>query len=203
MKRLVLLLALATVAVGIFVGAAFAAQPQDRGVTVCVTSLDGFGPADINALKAQGVNANTIPGTFNLPPGLANQVIDSESGHAGQCQTDGGGDNGGGDNGGGNNGATKNAASHRPANGIFLCYSAFQTQPGVWGESQAKELYAEGYWFPYAIAGNVVGGTNIGRFNLVCNPAFAQSVGDSFVGGDGTVLGHSYARVFGLYPNLG
>jgi len=198
MKRFVLLLVLATMAVAVFLGAASAAKPPhpDPGVTVCVTSLDGFGPADTNALIAQGVNADTIPGTFNLPNGLAKQVIDSESGYAGRCQTDDG-------DGGGNNGATQNAASPRPDNRIFLCYSAFQTQPGVWLESQAKELYAEGYWLPYAIAGNVSGGTNIGRFHLVCNPAFTQSIGASFVGGDGTVLGHSYSSVFGLYADLG
>jgi hypothetical protein len=202
MKRLVLLLALATVAGGIFAGAAFATQQHpDAGVTVCVTSLDGFGPADINALEAHGVDASTIPGTFNLPNGLARQVIDSESGYAGQCETDGGGDSG--EGGGGDHGGGQSTVSPPPDNGIFLCYSAFQTQPGVWPESQAKELYAEGYWLPYAIAGNVVGGTDIGRFHLVCNPAFTQRVGDSFVGGDGTVLGRSYASVFGLYPNLG
>ncbi len=59
--------------------------------------------------------------------------------------------------------------------GIFLCYSKSQVIPGVWPTDVAKTLIAAGYWEAYAVPGNVVGGTNIGSFNLVCNPSAAQA----------------------------
>jgi hypothetical protein len=99
-------------------------------------------------------------------------------------------------------GACAPAFAPPPVN-IFLCYSVFQTEPGVWPKPQALALLAQGYWLAYAVPGNVPGGTNIGGFHLVCNLAAGQAVGDSFVGGDGTVLGPAYAGDAGLYPKIG
>jgi hypothetical protein len=95
------------------------------------------------------------------------------------------------------------AAEQRPENGIFLCYSTYQVTPGVWPEGQAKALVDDGYWLPYAVAGTDPGGTTLGAFHLVCNPAQTQSVGGTFVGGDGSVLGPVYRGTFGVYPVAG
>ncbi len=76
-------------------------------------------------------------------------------------------------------------------NSVFLCYSTYQVDPGVWKLSQAETLFKAGYWQPYAVAGNVVGGTNVGAYHLVCNLATGQSVPavHGYVGGGGTVVG--------------
>jgi hypothetical protein len=55
-----------------------------------------------------------------------------------------------------------------PEGGIFLCYSKYQTDPGVWAADQAQELLAAGYWKPVAVAG-IQSATTIGPFSLVCN----------------------------------
>lgn len=66
---------------------------------------------------------------------------------------------------------------------VFLCYSKWQVQPGVWPYHIAADLVAnEGYWLPYAVEGNVAFGTNIGGYHLVCNIASTQSLGDKLVG---------------------
>ena len=72
---------------------------------------------------------------------------------------------------------------------VFLCYSAFQTDPGVWPASEAAKLMAAGYWSPYAVKGNVSGGTNVGGYHLVCNLASGQAAGQQFASGDGFVPG--------------
>lgn len=96
------------------------------------------------------------------------------------------------------------AAGVTPPPGIFLCYSVDQTQPGVWPKDVAEVLLTQGYWLPYAVSGNQSGGTNLGSYNLVCNIAATQSVSDSYVGGDGTVLGPDYAgATVALYPKVG
>jgi len=88
--------------------------------------------------------------------------------------------------------------------GIFLCYSTSQSTPGVWPKPVADLLLKQGYWLPYAVPGDAAGGTNLGGFHLACNIAATQSVSDSFVGGDGTVLGPSYqGTTTGLYPKVG
>lgn len=76
-----------------------------------------------------------------------------------------------------------------PPNNVFLCYSVFETNPAVFPIGTAGALLGHGYWSPYAVPGNVAGGTNIGGYNLVCNLASAQSVGDSTLGGAGEVYG--------------
>lgn len=87
--------------------------------------------------------------------------------------------------------------------GIFLCYSTYQTDPGVWPKSEAEVLLKQGYWLPYAVPDTVSGGTNLGGFHLTCNLGASQSVSDSFVGQDGTVFGPLYTGVEGLYPKVG
>src|SRR5574340_1603900 len=57
-----------------------------------------------------------------------------------------------------------------PEDSTFLCYSAYQVDPGVWPVSQAQILYTTfGYWQPFAVKGNVTGGTNVGAYHLTCN----------------------------------
>jgi hypothetical protein len=86
--------------------------------------------------------------------------------------------------------------------GIFLCYSKSQTEPGVWMQDQAAELLAAGYYYPSALAGNVNGGTNLGAFHLVCN-ASGTPTGKS-VNENGEVVSAEYAdHNLGYYPQLG
>ena len=58
---------------------------------------------------------------------------------------------------------------------VFLCYSKFQVEPGVWPPEEAVRLLAEGYYYPTAVKGNVPGGTNLGDYHLVCNAPIATS----------------------------
>lgn len=95
-------------------------------------------------------------------------------------------------------------AEPRGEDGIFLCYSTFQVDPGVWKYSVAQKLIQEGYWAPHAITGNLPGGTNVGRYHLVCNLATGQAAGDQFVGAGGDVSGASVhsllVGILGWYP---
>lgn len=95
------------------------------------------------------------------------------------------------------------AVSGGGENHVFLCYSAYQSQPGVWPASEAKTLFAEGYWLAYSVPGNVRGGTNVGDYHLVCNLAGTQSVSDTFVGDAGETLSSAYTGTFQIYPSLG
>jgi hypothetical protein len=61
------------------------------------------------------------------------------------------------------------------SDGVFLCYSKFQTVPGIWTQEAATDLLAEGYWLPVAVAGNVDGGPNLGAYHLVCNATGAAT----------------------------
>lgn len=74
---------------------------------------------------------------------------------------------------------------------VFLCYSVFQTTPGVWSLNDAALLVTVfGYTEAQAVAGNVEGGVNVGAYNLVCNSGLADtglSVGDG-----GTLFGADY-----------
>lgn len=89
-----------------------------------------------------------------------------------------------------------------PENLVFLCYSKFQVDPGAWPVSQAESLMGSGYWEPAAVSGTVTGGTNIGGFHLVCNPAASAAPDGSYVGGDGTIVqGPDWGA--GYYPRLG
>jgi hypothetical protein len=65
--------------------------------------------------------------------------------------------------------ATTTASVADSTDGIFLCYSRWQVDPGVWGIDQARDLLAEGYWKPVAVAG-IASATRLGAYSLVCNP---------------------------------
>lgn len=211
MKRITLLLGIT--AITALVAVSIASAKPDPGVLTCVTSLAGFGQADLQSLASQGVTADTIPGAFNLPSGLSKKVADSGDGNVGECSNGGGGDNGGGggdnggggdDNGGGNTAGTTPGQAPRPEGNVFLCYSSFGNVPGVWPIQEAKALIADGsYWLAYAVAGNVDGGTNIGGYHLVCNLGGTQSVTPGVVGGAGEVLGGGNNGNIGFYPILG
>lgn len=96
------------------------------------------------------------------------------------------------------------AVAAPPESNVFLCYSAFQTNPGVWPTSQAPALMKAGYWSPYAVKGNAEGGTNLGGYNLACNLATAQAAGSQFATSDGSTSGpDAYSTVNGVpgwYP---
>ena len=125
-------------------------------VTTCVTSLEGFGQADLNSLENQGVNSGTITGTFDLPPGLSDKVVNSGDGFLGSCPGGGGGGGGG------------SAVLVGAAETIWLCYSKFQVDPGYWFQPEASALFAAGYWQPYAIKADI-GSTVLGAYHIVCN----------------------------------
>ena len=152
--RRILWIAVAVAVAALALGAATTASAG--AVTTCVTSLEGFAQADVNALNNQGVNSGTITGTFDLPPGLSNQVVDSGDGFLGACPGGGGGGGGGG------------AGLVGAAGAIWLCYSKFQVDPGYWFQPQATELFAAGYWQPYAVKANI-GSTVLGAYHIICN----------------------------------
>jgi hypothetical protein len=82
---------------------------------------------------------------------------------------------------------------------VFLCYSKFQVDPGVWPPEQAAQLLAAGYYYPVAVLGNVPGATNLGGYHLVCNGKAAAS-GD-VVNENGLVLPAFVAGdTLGYYP---
>jgi hypothetical protein len=103
-------------------------------------------------------------------------------------------------------GACKSATPPPPGN-VFLCYSSTQTNPGVWPVTQAAALMAAGYWSPYAVAGNVDGGTNVGGFHLSCNLVSGQAVTQGSVTTDGSPAGadatDAVKGVPGWYPLAG
>jgi hypothetical protein len=85
--------------------------------------------------------------------------------------------------------------------GIFLCYSTSQVEPGVWMQDQAAELLAAGYYYPKALPGNVDGGTNLGSFHLVCNASGTPT--GMFVNENGEVIPPEHAQGnLGYYPQL-
>lgn len=94
-----------------------------------------------------------------------------------------------------------------PPNSAFLCYSAFEDNPGAWPIDTAAQLLTQGYWAPYAVPGNVAGGTNVGGYHLTCNIASTQSAGDSTLGGAGETYGagakSEVSDVPGHYPIVG
>lgn len=70
---------------------------------------------------------------------------------------------------------------------IFLCYSKFQVEPGVWVNTQARTLEGQGYWLPFAVKGTSTR-TRLGSYSLVCNlPAPLQTTG-AMIDGAGNVV---------------
>lgn len=88
-------------------------------------------------------------------------------------------------------------------NHVFLCYSKYETDPGVWPVSQAQALLQSGYWEPDAVDGTLAGETNMGTFHLVCNPPASSASDGSYVGGDGSTISGADAGGPGYYPHLG
>jgi hypothetical protein len=84
--------------------------------------------------------------------------------------------------------------------GVFLCYSKFQVVPGVWPQDAAADLHEAGYWYPFAVPGNVEGGPNLGAYHLECNP-IGSTTGE-VVNENGEVFPASYATpdTIGYYP---
>ena len=82
---------------------------------------------------------------------------------------------------------------------VFLCYSKFQVDPGVWAPEVAETLLAAGYYLPTAVKGNVPGGTNLGDYHLVCNAPIATS--GEVVNENGIVFpGGVAGGTLGYYP---
>jgi hypothetical protein len=103
-------------------------------------------------------------------------------------------------------GAAPLSARTPPAhvNHLFLCYSKFQSDPGVWEFDLATPLLAAGYWTPYAVAGNVNGATNIGEFHLMCNlTRTTLHATGAFADDAGATWPASFATIPGLYPIVG
>jgi hypothetical protein len=104
-------------------------------------------------------------------------------------------------------GSTPEAATvsgPRGEEGIFLCYSKFQVDPGVWSYSEAQALLAGGgYWKPYAVLG---GGssTQLGWYSLVCNPGkvTASAPAVAVEGGGDTLAVPGLLDLLNVYPVL-
>ena len=86
--------------------------------------------------------------------------------------------------------------------GAYLCYSTYQTEPGVWPAAEALVLANQGYWEPTAVDGNIPGGTNVGNYHLQCN---VTPKGDGYVGAGGEFYGPDMAATaqqnLGFYPH--
>lgn len=99
---------------------------------------------------------------------------------------------------------TSNLSAPRGPDGIFLCYSKFQTDPGVFGADVAGGLLDKGgYWLPWALKGNAGGGTNIGAYHLICNLAAGQKSTGGYVDADGASEDAQFSDVLGIYPTAG
>ena len=84
--------------------------------------------------------------------------------------------------------------------GIFLCYSKWQVDPGVWPLTQARALYEAGYWRPYAVHAPLTS-TRLAGFTLVCNlPAGMTVVGNQTIDAGGATFDHaSFVDSLGYY----
>lgn len=70
----------------------------------------------------------------------------------------------------------------------YLCWNHEMVDPVAYLDTVADEMWATGKYFePQAILGNVVGGTNIGGYHLVCNAPSTLTMTDLGLGGSGEV----------------
>lgn len=97
-----------------------------------------------------------------------------------------------------------NEPEPRPENNVFLCYSKWQVDPGVWPLSAARTLFDSGYWQPFALQGSYSktrpGG---GEFTLACNlPAGMAAPGSGSAIDSGGVIypNPPYVSGLGFYP---
>lgn len=86
-----------------------------------------------------------------------------------------------------------------PPPDLPACYSQFQVDPGYWPYAMARELFAAGYWRPYAVA-EPVSRTNLGNgYYLTCKlpvgftvkngAAISSGIGGQVVDSTGTIPG--------------
>src|SRR3954451_20761465 len=87
----------------------------------------------------------------------------------------------------------------RNPDGVFLCYSKFQVDPGVWPATDAPSLVAGGYWQPDAVLGKS-SAPRFGAYSLVCNPPAGAVVSarESVDSGGAVITGTRGG--LGLYP---
>lgn len=70
----------------------------------------------------------------------------------------------------------------------YLCWNRWMTNPVAYIDRTADTMWKTGnYVEPQAILGNVVGGTNIGAYHLVCNAPATMTMTDLGLGGSGEV----------------
>jgi hypothetical protein len=118
--------------------------------------------------------------------------VDSYILEGGRCKEEGGQSSSGGEG---------NAPPPPPESSVFLCYSQWQTNPGLWPSDQAADLVQQGYWLPVAET-SVPTPTKIGNYYLYCNgtntglPHF--TTGSGRIDASGNLLDPD--SVFGHYP---
>jgi len=69
--------------------------------------------------------------------------------------------------------------------------------PGVWAVTERNVFasltsYAPGYWTPYALAGAVPGGNNLGSYHLICYLPPGMKETGGFIRGDGNAVPAAY-----------
>jgi hypothetical protein len=70
----------------------------------------------------------------------------------------------------------------------YLCWNREMVNPVAYDDPVADEMWKTGkYLEPQAILGNVVDGTNIGAYHLVCNAPATMKITDIGIGGSGEV----------------
>lgn len=80
---------------------------------------------------------------------------------------------------------SRNPCASNPT--IFLCYSKFQVEPGVWASTQAGTLEQQGYWLPFAVKGTSTR-TRLGAYSLDCNPPSTLQATGAMIDGAGNVV---------------
>jgi hypothetical protein len=87
--------------------------------------------------------------------------------------------------------------------GSQTCYSVGGT-PKTWDTAgQAEAALESGNWLPVAVEGNVLGGTNVGEFHLVCRAPLTGALPDAWADNNGAKLDKAGALATGLigvYP---
>lgn len=157
-------------------------------------SFSGTPPATLlDALSDFG----TITSAFQIVGGVFHPVLTGACPVAPSPEPTGGGP-------GPDAAAAASVAAPRGEEGIFLCYSKFQVDPGVWSYSEAQALLAGGgYWKPYAVLGGA-SSTHLGWYSLMCNPGkVTASVPTAAVEGGGDILAvPGMTELLNVYPLL-
>ena len=97
-------------------------------------------------------------------------------------------------------------ASAQPESHAFLCYSHFSDDVQATLNSDVAKRLSEGYWIPWAVAGNVTTPQvqNIGKYHLTCTKPSGDNPNELGEGGEvlPTTPGF-YGGVTGVYPIIG